>query len=140
MDLQRVALPTFVLEPRSMLERITDFMSHPELLFSASKVDDPVERFIGVLRYYLSGWHIKPKGVKKPYNPVLGEFFRCQYKYSDDSEAFYISEQVSHHPPMSAYFYTCPEHHVLSLVTFVRNLVFMAIRWVPSWKVPLTLS
>ncbi|CAO3596633.1 unnamed protein product [Absidia cylindrospora] len=27
MDLQRVALPTFVLEPRSMLERITDFMS-----------------------------------------------------------------------------------------------------------------
>ncbi|KAI8092953.1 uncharacterized protein BX664DRAFT_328581 [Halteromyces radiatus] len=113
MDLQRVALPTFVLEPRSMLERITDFMSHPELLFSASKLDDPVERFVGVLRYYLSGWHIKPKGVKKPYNPVLGEFFRCQYKYSDGAEAYYIAEQVSHHPPMSAYFYTCPDHHVL---------------------------
>ena len=31
-DLHRVTLPTFVLEPRSMLERITDFMSHPELL------------------------------------------------------------------------------------------------------------
>ncbi|KAI8328241.1 hypothetical protein BC941DRAFT_445352 [Chlamydoabsidia padenii] len=113
MDLQRVALPTFVLEPRSMLERITDFMAHPELLFSASKADDPVERFIGVLRYYLSGWHIKPKGVKKPYNPVLGEFFRCQYKYSDASEGYYIAEQVSHHPPMSAYCYSCPAHHVL---------------------------
>lgn len=33
MDLQRVAFPTFVLEPRSMLERITDFMSHPDLIF-----------------------------------------------------------------------------------------------------------
>jgi hypothetical protein len=32
MDLQRVTLPTFVLEPRSMLERVTDFMSHPEFL------------------------------------------------------------------------------------------------------------
>lgn len=32
MDLHRVTLPTFVLEPRSMLERITDFMSHPDLL------------------------------------------------------------------------------------------------------------
>jgi hypothetical protein len=30
-DLSRITLPTFVLEPRSMLEKITDFMSHPEL-------------------------------------------------------------------------------------------------------------
>lgn len=33
MDLSRVAFPTFVLEPRSMLERITDFMAFPDLLF-----------------------------------------------------------------------------------------------------------
>jgi hypothetical protein len=33
MDLSRVTFPTFVLEPRSMLERITDFMSHPDLIF-----------------------------------------------------------------------------------------------------------
>jgi len=32
MDLHRVTLPTFVLEPRSFLERITDFMSHPDLI------------------------------------------------------------------------------------------------------------
>jgi hypothetical protein len=32
MDLHRITFPTFVLEPRSMLERITDFMSHPQLL------------------------------------------------------------------------------------------------------------
>jgi hypothetical protein len=31
-DLSKVTLPTFVLEPRSMLERITDFMSHPDLI------------------------------------------------------------------------------------------------------------
>lgn len=87
MDLHKVTFPTFVLEPRSMLERITDFMSHPDLIFgcvprsvsvrlladlsptasSAENCEEPEERFIRVLQYYLAGWHIKPKGVKKPY-------------------------------------------------------------------------
>ncbi|GLB36622.1 putative OSBP family protein [Lyophyllum shimeji] len=112
MDLSRVTFPTFVLEPRSMLERITDFMSHPDLIFGVEQYKDPEERFIRVLQYYLAGWHIKPKGVKKPYNPVLGEFFRCRYDYPDGSQGFYIAEQVSHHPPISAFFYISPANKV----------------------------
>ena len=27
------------------------------------------------------------------YNPVLGEFFRCKYQYSDGTKGFYIAEQ-----------------------------------------------
>jgi oxysterol-binding protein-related protein 8 len=44
MDLSRVTFPTFVLEPRSMLERITDFMSHPDLIFGcvSSKEKNPI--------------------------------------------------------------------------------------------------
>ncbi|KAH9836748.1 Oxysterol-binding protein [Rhodofomes roseus] len=112
MDLSKVTFPTFVLEPRSMLERITDFMSHPDLVFGAEQEDNPEERFIRVLQYYLAGWHIKPKGVKKPYNPVLGEFFRCRYDYPDGSQGFYIAEQVSHHPPVSAFYYVTPANKV----------------------------
>ncbi|KAF8971588.1 hypothetical protein BDZ97DRAFT_1787220 [Flammula alnicola] len=112
MDLSKVTFPTFVLEPRSMLERITDFMSHPDLIFGAESFDDPEERFIRVLQYYLAGWHIKPKGVKKPYNPVLGEFFRCRYDYPNGTQGYYIAEQVSHHPPVSAFFYITPANHV----------------------------
>jgi hypothetical protein len=33
---------------------------------SAELCEEPEERFIRVLQYYLAGWHIKPKGVKKP--------------------------------------------------------------------------
>jgi hypothetical protein len=95
-----------------MLERITDFMAHPDLIFGAENFDDPEERFIRVLQYYLAGWHIKPKGVKKPYNPVLGEFFRCRYDYPDGTNGFYIAEQVSHHPPVSVFFYISPANHV----------------------------
>ena len=43
----------------------------------------------------------------------MGEFFRCKYKYKDGSDAYYIAEQVSHHPPASAFFYSCPQHNVL---------------------------
>ncbi|GAA5840418.1 hypothetical protein JCM9279_007320 [Rhodotorula babjevae] len=109
MDLARITFPVFVLEPRSMLERVTDFHSHPELLHGAFNLGAPEDRFIQVLRYYLAGWHIKPKGVKKPYNPVLGEFFRCRYDYADGSAAYYIAEQVSHHPPISAWYFASPE-------------------------------
>ncbi|GAA5889393.1 hypothetical protein JCM6882_000730 [Rhodosporidiobolus microsporus] len=108
MDLSRVTLPVFVLEPRSMLERVTDFHSHPELLHGVTNLSQE-ERFISVLRYYLAGWHIKPKGVKKPYNPVLGEFFRCRYDYDDGTVGYYIAEQVSHHPPISAWYFASPE-------------------------------
>lgn len=32
MDLHKISFPTFVLEPRSLLERITDFMSHQDII------------------------------------------------------------------------------------------------------------
>ncbi|KAG2232905.1 hypothetical protein INT48_006159 [Thamnidium elegans] len=96
-DLHKVALPTFILEPR----------------ISVSDIEDDTKRFIAVVKWFLGGWHIKPKGVKKPYNPVMGEFFRCKYKYDDGSKGYYIAEQVSHHPPVSAFFYTCPQHNVI---------------------------
>jgi hypothetical protein len=111
-DLSRVVLPTFILEPRSMLERITNFMCHPEMLLHIPTIDDPTERFLAVVKFYLSGWHIRPPGVKKPLNPILGEIFSCYWEFQDNKKAYYISEQTSHHPPKSSYFYMAPDHHI----------------------------
>ncbi|CAK7205056.1 Oxysterol-binding protein OBPa [Sporothrix eucalyptigena] len=111
-DLSRVVLPTFILEPRSMLERITNFMCHPEMLLPIPQIEDPTERFVAVVKFYLSGWHIRPPGVKKPLNPILGEVFSCYWNFPDNSQAFYISEQTSHHPPKSSYFYMVPQHNI----------------------------
>ncbi|KAK0735010.1 Oxysterol-binding protein [Lasiosphaeria miniovina] len=111
-DLSRVVLPTFILEPRSMLERITNFMCHPEMLLPIPKIDDPVQRFVSVVKFYLSGWHIRPPGVKKPLNPILGEIFTCYWDFPDKTRAYYVSEQTSHHPPKSSYFYMVPDHHI----------------------------
>ncbi|PYH80667.1 oxysterol binding protein [Aspergillus uvarum CBS 121591] len=111
-DLSRVVLPTFILEPRSMLERITNFMAHPETLLPMPDIDDPLERFVSVVKFYLSGWHIKPPGVKKPLNPILGETYTCYWDYPDGTRGYYISEQTSHHPPKSSYFFMAPEHNI----------------------------
>ncbi|KAF2404361.1 putative oxysterol binding protein [Trichodelitschia bisporula] len=111
-DLSRVTLPTFILEPRSMLERITNFMAHPETLLPMPTIEDPVQRFVSVVKFYLSGWHIKPPGVKKPLNPILGEVFTCYWDYPDGTRGYYIAEQTSHHPPKSSYFFMAPEHHI----------------------------
>jgi oxysterol-binding protein-related protein 8 len=35
-------------------------MAHPEMLLLMAKTDDPLERFVSVVKFYLSGWHIKP--------------------------------------------------------------------------------
>ena len=36
------------------------FMAHPETLLPMPDIDDPVLRFVSVVKFYLSGWHIKP--------------------------------------------------------------------------------
>lgn len=95
-----------------MLERITNFMAHPENLLPSPDIDDPVQRFVSVVKFYLSGWHIKPPGVKKPLNPILGETFACYWEYPDHTKGYYIAEQTSHHPPKSSYFFMVPEHHI----------------------------
>ncbi|XP_046300854.1 oxysterol-binding protein-related protein 5 isoform X2 [Marmota monax] len=104
MDLSRVVLPTFVLEPRSFLSKLSDHYCHADLLSRAAREDNAYGRMKLVLRWYLSGFYKKPKGIKKPYNPVLGEMFRCCWIHPQTrSCTFYIAEQVSHHPPVTAF-------------------------------------
>ncbi|XP_045783284.1 oxysterol-binding protein-related protein 8 [Maniola jurtina] len=105
MDLSKVVLPTFILEPRSFLDKLSDNYYHADLLAQAQAAEDPYQRFKGVLKWYLSGLYRKPKGLKKPYNPVLGETFRCCWRHTDnETYTYYIAEQVSHHPPVSAFY------------------------------------
>ena len=107
MDLSKVTLPTFILEPRSFLEKLADYYYHCDILSEAVLIDDPVMRLINIVKWYLSGFYKKPKGPKKPYNPILGEKFRCFWDHpKTQSRTFFVAEQVSHHPPISAFHVT----------------------------------
>ncbi|XP_018111434.1 oxysterol-binding protein-related protein 8 isoform X3 [Xenopus laevis] len=105
MDLSKVVLPTFILEPRSFLDKLSDYYYHADFLSEAALEENPYSRMKKVVKWYLSGFYKKPKGLKKPYNPILGETFRCLWIHpKTNSKTFYISEQVSHHPPVSAFY------------------------------------
>ncbi|KAI0989311.1 hypothetical protein GJ496_007699 [Pomphorhynchus laevis] len=129
MDLTRVTLPTFILERRSFLEMVADFLAHPDLFISIPDGENPETRFLNVVRWYLSAFHAGRKSVvpKKPYNPILGEIFQCFYKlpsvkkssvddgpvpWAESADVSFIAEQVSHHPPVSAYYAECVEKNI----------------------------
>uniref|UniRef100_A0A8D0H7G7 Oxysterol-binding protein n=1 Tax=Sphenodon punctatus TaxID=8508 RepID=A0A8D0H7G7_SPHPU len=128
MDLTKVVLPTFILERRSLLEMYADFFAHPDLFVSISDQKDPKDRMVHVVKWYLSAFHAGRKGsvAKKPYNPILGEIFRCHWvlpttEQEDNTEPIsegpvpwvtnnsvtFVAEQVSHHPPISAFYAEC---------------------------------
>ncbi|XP_076450983.1 oxysterol-binding protein-related protein 8-like isoform X2 [Babylonia areolata] len=107
MDLSKVVLPTFILEPRSFLDKLSDYYYHSDILSGAVLEESPYSRMKSVVRWYLSGFYKKPKGLKKPYNPVIGEVFRCCWLHpATGSRTFYIAEQVSHHPPITVFHVT----------------------------------
>lgn len=79
---------------------------------------NPKDRMVQVVKWYLSSYHAGRKGsvAKKPYNPILGEIFKCYWdvpNYTASSELVtdgpvpwchknqltFVAEQVSHHPP-----------------------------------------
>ncbi|XP_076260251.1 oxysterol-binding protein-related protein 9 isoform X2 [Rhynchophorus ferrugineus] len=125
MDLTKVVLPTFILERRSLLEMYADYFAHPDLFISIADQKDPRDRMVRVVKWYLSSYHAGRKSAvaKKPYNPILGEVFKCHWdvpvnsnnpsdeivsdgpiEWCTKDQLSFVAEQVSHHPPISAFY------------------------------------
>jgi hypothetical protein len=62
-DLTRVTIPSWFLESRSLLEKMTDMMMHPQLLLPVATQATSEERMISLARWYVSGWHYKLPAV-----------------------------------------------------------------------------
>jgi hypothetical protein len=125
-SLARVAIPSFFLEPRSLLERQADLMMHPELLLDAVKEKDPRQRMVKVTKWFLSGWHYKTIGVKKPYNPIVGETFAAMWKHDDGSTSQLLVEQVLHRPPISALYFENRQHKIVCNAHVLTKSKFQA--------------
>jgi len=98
-DLIGISLPVRIFEPRSYLERITDSWCYAtELLYKAALEKDPVERLKLIICFAIGGLHNTCR-QKKPFNPILGETYEASYE--DGAQIF--CEQVSHHPPVTAW-------------------------------------
>uniref|UniRef100_H2YL60 Oxysterol-binding protein n=1 Tax=Ciona savignyi TaxID=51511 RepID=H2YL60_CIOSA len=132
MDLTTVTLPTFILEKRSLLEMYSDFVGYPQLLLNIPQGNSPVERMHRVLKFFLTSFRCGRKGqhAKKPYNPILGEVFQCSYNVGTSEETQrvqFIAEQVSHHPPISAFHINAPGITVTSSIWTKSKFMNMSV-------------
>jgi len=135
MDLTKIVLPTFILERRSLLEMYADFFAHPDIFTDIAVKSSQEERMVQVLRWYLSSFSASRKSTiaKKPYNPIIGEMFRCWWPmpslasptptqsappvpgpvpWCGDTDLVFLAEQVSHHPPISGFYVECPARQI----------------------------
>ncbi|KAM4716932.1 oxysterol-binding protein-related protein 6-like isoform 2-T2 [Anableps anableps] len=99
-DLSRVSMPVALNEPLCLLQRLSEELEYSELLDTANNTDDPYLRMVYVAAFSISGYAWASwRNRYKPFNPVLGETYE---NHREDRGFYYISEQVSHHPPISA--------------------------------------
>ena len=99
-DLSRIAMPIQINEPLSLLQRLAEYMEYCTLIDQAVRASSPVARMEYVCAFAVATLSSAYKRMKKPFNPLLGE----TYEYVRPDMGFrLVAEQVSHHPPVSAF-------------------------------------
>lgn len=134
----RFSLPTQLMEPIPNLE-YWHYLDRPDMFVAIGDSKDELGRMLGCLRFWFTKdlKYVKGKPCK-PYNSALGEFFRCRWDVEDTQHSLlgeetkknwhatsaapeggdtagkkvrvtYLTEQTSHHPPVSAWYAECPD-------------------------------
>ncbi|EDO14879.1 hypothetical protein Kpol_1012p7 [Vanderwaltozyma polyspora DSM 70294] len=129
-DISSLTAPPFILSPTSLSEFSQYWAEHPDLFLEPSfinadnykevlkDIDDDIEsaevaRMLSVTKWFIStlksqycSRNESMGSEKKPLNPFLGELFVGKWENKDNEkfgETVLLSEQVSHHPPVTAY-------------------------------------
>lgn len=97
-----------MLATKSTVEYPSSWADHPSLLAAPASEPDPARRALLVLRSFLAslrnqqyGERAVAEGIKKPLNAFLGELFLASWD-GEGGRTRLVSEQVSHHPPVTA--------------------------------------
>ncbi|KIW24689.1 uncharacterized protein PV07_10390 [Cladophialophora immunda] len=117
-DIANITAPPFFLAPLSVVELPSCWTERPSLFIAPTLESDPQNRALRVLEWILCslksqfyiGQDVKV-GMRKPLNAFLGELFFGQW--TDEASAVrMISEQVSHHPPITACYMWDDQHGI----------------------------
>lgn len=119
-QITKISLPAEMCYPYSMLEMVAyRQLSLFKTLYGVNEEEDALKRFLVVLKYFAC----LPRNEthnKKPWNPILGETHMAHVEDEANGRTEFISEQISHHPPVSA-FHVRNDHHELEVAS---NLAF----------------
>ncbi|KAL2632407.1 hypothetical protein R1flu_017093 [Riccia fluitans] len=92
-----VTLPVIIFQPMTMLQMMAELMEYSHLLDLADQTDDPHLKMVYAVSWAVSVYYAYQR-TWKPFNPILGE----TYEMVNHNGVTFLSEQVSHHPPMSS--------------------------------------
>nr|CAH8866678.1 unnamed protein product [Trichobilharzia regenti] len=112
-ELSKITMPIVLNEPLSFLQRIAEYMEYSELLDEAVKESDPVKRMEYVCAFAVSSMSSNANRIGKPFNPLLGETYELHY-----NNFVFVAEQVSHHPPITAFHVESENYHLRATVQF----------------------
>lgn len=102
-QITKISLPAEMCYPYSMLEMVAyRQLSLFKALYGINEETDGLKRMLIVLKYFAC----LPKNEthnKKPWNPILGETHMARVVDDQNGPTEFMSEQVSHHPPVSAF-------------------------------------
>ena len=100
-DLSRFGVPVYFNEPISSLQKFCEPFQYAHLLNTAANEPNPYIRLAKSACFCIGQFVINNGRQAKFFNPLLYE----TYEYVDNEQNFrYMSEQVSHHPAISAYY------------------------------------
>ena len=100
-DLSRFGVPVYFNEPISSLQKFCEPFQYAYLLNTAANEPNPYIRLAKSACFCIGQFVINNGRQAKFFNPLLYE----TYEYVDNEQNFrYMSEQVSHHPAISAYY------------------------------------
>ncbi|XP_006818987.1 oxysterol-binding protein-related protein 1-like [Saccoglossus kowalevskii] len=104
-ELSKITMPVVFNEPLTFLQRMCEYLEHIHLLDKADACQDPIKRLEYVAAFATVACASNLDRVQKPFNPLLGETYEFVRK---DMGFRLIAEQVSHHPPVSAFYADSP--------------------------------
>ncbi|KAF9089488.1 hypothetical protein BGX23_006643 [Mortierella sp. AD031] len=112
-DLSTVAMPVSLNEPINVLQKLCEELEYSELLDKAASLPGSLDRLIYVAAFAVSGYASSQwRAGRKPFNPLHGETF----EYVCPEKGFkFISEKVSHYPPVMACHAESVHHWSLSM-------------------------
>lgn len=122
-ELTRISMPSEFLNPYSILEVCAlRYIARFDSLITANAQTSPAYRMLHVIHFFLSSLY-RVKLYKKPYNPVVGETHYC-FIENAGQKTRYLGEQVTHHPPVSAFFMDNQEEGVSAQGTISFGVKF----------------
>lgn len=118
-DLASLTAPPFILSSQSLVEFSAYWTENQALWIAPTKEPDPAKRALLVLRWLMNTLHQqycsrseKFGNEKKPLNPFLGELYLGHWDDEELGRTELVSEQVSHHPPVTAYWINNEKHKI----------------------------